>query len=179
MSRNKLVTFILLTAVLVSGKAYCQEETKDQQIRTIVGKVTKIDLESGVIDVATGAVEKQAFLDAYLNADLLWGEFIKNGYIDFKGTIQTPFYKLDKPSDMLLPKEFHAKKGLIYSVFQKALADHGVMVFYISIGSNLLQGTHRIASVEIEQGDPVTIRYDSSSPDKNNIIRLVDNKSDD
>ena len=178
MFRNKLVTFILLTAVFVSGKAYCQQEIENQQMRTIVGKVIKIDVESGVINVGTGAVEEQAFLDAHLNADLLWKEFIKNGYIDSRGTVRAPFYKLDKFSDMFLSKEFNTKKGLIYSVFQKALIK-GMMVFYISIDSTLLRGTHRIASVEIEQGDPVIIQYDNSSPGRNHVIRLVDNKSDD
>ncbi len=179
MFRNKIIAFILLIAIFVSGKAYCQEEIKNQQIRTIVGKITQIDIESGVIDVETGGVAKQAFSDAHLNADLIWEELIKNGYIDSDGTIQAQFYELDKFSSMLLPKKFNAKKKLIYKIFQKALIDNGVMVFYIAIDSDLLQGTHHIASVEIEKGDPVTIQYDNSSGDKNNIIRLVNNKSDD
>ncbi len=177
MFRNKTITFILLTAVLVSGKAYCQEEIKDQPIRAIVGKVTKMDLDSGVVSVETGAITKQAFSDAHLNADLIWEELIKNGYVDPNGTIQTPFYALDKFSDMHLPKKFNAKKKLIYGIFQKVLKGNGTMMFYISNNSGLFQGTHYITSVEIEQGDPVTIQYDSSSGDKNNIIRLVNNKS--
>ncbi len=179
MFRNKTITFILLTTVLVSSKSYCQEEIKNQPTRTIVGKVTKMDLDSGVVSVETGAVTKQAFSDAHLNADLIWGELVKNGYIDPNGTIRTPFYGLDKFSDMLLPKKSNAKKKLIYGIFQKALTDNGMMMFYISNDSDLLQGTHRITSVEIEQGDPVTIQYVSASGDKNNVIRLVDNKSDD
>ncbi len=179
MFKNRVITFILLTAVLVSGKAYCQEQIKDQQIRTIVGKVSKIDLESSVINIETGSVAKQAFSDAHVDSCLIWGELIKNGYIDPNGTIQPRFYALNKFSDILLPKKFNAKKKLIYSIFQKALADNGIMVFYTSFDSELLRGTHRIVSVEIEKGDPVTIQYNSSSPDKNNIIRLVDNKPDD
>jgi hypothetical protein len=177
MFKNKAITFILLTAVLVSGKAYGQQAVKDRQIRDIVGKIIKMDEESGVVSLETGAVAKQAFLDAHLNADLIWGELIKNGYIDFNGTIQIPFYKLDKFSNMLLPKMFNARKELIYDIFQKALVDNGMMVFYIFSDSDLLRGTHYITSIEIGQGDPVTIQYDSSSG-KNNIIRLVDNKSD-
>jgi hypothetical protein len=176
---KKVIIFILLTAVLVSGKAYCQEEIKSNQIKTIAGGVSKVDDESSVINVRTGSVAKQTFLDAHFNAELIWGELIKSGYIDPNGTIQAQFYELDKSSNMLLPRMSNAKKKVIYNIFQKALIDNGIMVFYISLNSNLLRGTHHIALIEIEQGDPVTIQYDSSSTNKNNIICLVDNKSDD
>jgi hypothetical protein len=49
-------------------------------------------------------------------------------------------------------------------------------VFHISVESNLYRNTLHIASIEIYQGDPVTIQYATSSSGKNIIIRLVDNK---
>jgi hypothetical protein len=179
MFKNKIVIFIFLATVLVSGKVYCQEKINNPQMKTIVGKVIRMDEESNVISVETGAVTKQAFSDAHLNADSLWGELIKNGYIDPNGTIRTPFYRLDKFSDMILPKKFNTRKKLIYGIFQKAMIDNGIMTFEISLDSELLQDTHVIVSVEIEEGDPVTVHYISTSPDKNTIIRFVDNKVDD
>jgi len=168
MSAIKAIPLILLTAILVCNKAYCQEETNDQQIKTIVGQVTKMDIESGVVNVILGSVTKQDFSDAHFDAEALWAELIKDGYIDPNGLIQDQFYDLVK---------FNGKKKWIYAVFQKALTSNGrVMVFYITNDSNLLRGTHLMASIEIEPGDPVVIRYDSSSS-QNNIIRLVDNKS--
>jgi hypothetical protein len=180
MFRRKMIGFILLTVVLVSDKAYCQQKTSSRQIFTFVGQVTKFDLDSDVINVISGAVEKQEFSNAHLNVDPLWNALIKIGYIDSNGTIQDKYYALDKFSSMILPKEFNAKKKLIYTIFQNALADNGQRkVFYFTFNSELLLGNRNMAIVEIEQGDPVTIQYVNSSPDKNNIIRLVDNKSDD
>jgi|GEM_PF-6612481 len=173
MSRDKALILILLTAVLVSGRAYCQE------IRTIVGKVTKIDSEGGVINVKAGTVTKQAFSDAHLDADLVWEELVKNNYIDPNGMIQAEFYSLDKFSSMLLPKKLNAKKKVIYNIFQKALAENRPKVFYISLNSNLLQGAHYMSSIEIEPGDPVTIQYNRSAVGRNNVISLVDNRSSD
>ena len=177
MSPIKAIPLILLTAILVCNKAYCQEETNDQQIKTIVGQVTKMDIESGVVNVILGSVTKQDFSDAHFDAEALWAELIKDGYIDPNGLIQDQFYDLVKFKNMFLSNEFNGKKKWIYAVFQKALTSNGrVMVFYITNDSNLLRGTHLMASIEIEPGDPVVIRYDSSSS-QNNIIRLVDNKS--
>jgi hypothetical protein len=167
----KLTALILLTALMLSGKAWPQENL---QIKTIFGKVTKMDIDGGVITVATGAVTEQAFADAHLDADGLWGELVKHGYIDDNGTIQTPFYALDKYTSLAVPKKFNPKKKLICRIIQKALLDNGMMMFYILNDSNLLQGGHHITSVEIEAGDPVTVQYAVS--DKNNIIRLVDNR---
>jgi hypothetical protein len=165
---------MVLTAVLTAGSAFCQEEIKSPHIQTMVGKVVKMDLESGVVSVATGTVFEQAFLDAHVSADL-WGELIKNGYIDPSGTIQAPFYALDTFSQLLLSKKYAPQKKLIFNIFQKALIDHGIMMFYIYTDSDLLQDEHHIASLEIEQGDPVTIQY-NSSPDKNTVVRLVNNR---
>jgi hypothetical protein len=54
--------------------------------------------------------------------------------------------------------------------------DTGKMVFYISVESNLIGGTHPIASIDIERGDPVQIQYSSSASGQNNIISLVDTR---
>ena len=178
MSIKKTIILILLTAILAYNKAYCQDEIKDQSIKTVVGQVVKMDIDSGVVNVISGYVTKQEFSDVGLDADLLWAELIKNNYIDSNGTIQCQFYGLEKFLNMALSKRFIAKKKLIYSIFQNALTENGkMMVFYITNNSNLLRETHLMASIEIEQGDPVIVQYDSSSP-KNNIISLMDNKTD-
>ena len=118
MFKYKIIFFILLTVVLASGEAYCQEavvdkviqgETKDLQTSTITGTVTDVDKGSGLINVQT---------------------------------------------------------------------DMGQKVFYVSLESNLFRHTHRISSVEISKGDPVTIQYTVSSSGKNIIIGLADNKPD-
>jgi len=49
MFKYKMIVFILLTAVIMSSQAYC----KDQKIRTMTGKVDRIDIEGGVIKVKT------------------------------------------------------------------------------------------------------------------------------
>lgn len=52
------------------------------------------------------------------------------------------------------------------------------MVFYIPVDSGLFRENHHIASIEIKQGDPVTIQYFTASFGKNNIVTLVDHKSE-
>ncbi len=106
MFKYKLIAFILLSAVLASGKAYCQTEVLNPQIITVDGKVTKVDPEGGVIHVQTA---------------------------------------------------------------------EGNMLFHIHVEARLFRDTMPIASIDIERGDPVTIQYDSSSPDRN-IITLVDHQ---
>jgi hypothetical protein len=53
MFKYKLITFILLTAVLIPAKAFCQEVIKDQQVRVIAGNVTYADPAGGIINVQT------------------------------------------------------------------------------------------------------------------------------
>lgn len=53
MLKYKVVTFILLTALFTSAKAYCQQDIKDQQINTIIGKVTYLDVAGDIISVQT------------------------------------------------------------------------------------------------------------------------------
>jgi hypothetical protein len=71
MFKYRIISFILLTVVLVSGKAYCQQgildkeiqgETKDLQISTIAGKVTYVGPESNVIDVQTDKGQEMFFI---------------------------------------------------------------------------------------------------------------------
>lgn len=109
MLKYKAIAFILLTAVFISAKAYCDEGINNKQIITVNGTVTKIDSEGSAISVQT---------------------------------------------------------------------DKWVMDFHIPVDAELLRGTHHMASIEIEQGDPVTIRYFISSSGKNDIISLVDHKSE-
>ncbi len=47
MFKYKVIAFVLLTAVFMSGRAYCQEA------RAASGLVTDIDVEAGVINVQT------------------------------------------------------------------------------------------------------------------------------
>src|ERR1700678_2333541 len=94
MFRNIIISFILLTAVLASGRAYCQEMMNNQRINTIAGKVIDIDHDSGFINIRT---------------------------------------------------------------------DNGNVQLNILVTSELLRRTHHMASIEIEYGDPVIVKYDSSS----------------
>ena len=71
MFKYKIIFFILLTAVLASGKAYCQEgildkeiqgKTQDLQINTVAGKVAYVGPESNVIDVRTNKGQEMFFI---------------------------------------------------------------------------------------------------------------------
>ncbi len=53
MSKFKVIALILLTAVFISARAYCQQITKDQVTSTVTGKVTYVDPETGVLNVQT------------------------------------------------------------------------------------------------------------------------------
>jgi hypothetical protein len=53
MFKNRAVILILLIAVFISGKAFCQQEIKNMQVKTIAGKITYIDLAGSVINVQT------------------------------------------------------------------------------------------------------------------------------
>jgi len=55
MLKYKVMALILLTAVFISGEAYCQEVSKDRQISTVTGTVTYVDVDSGVINLQTGS----------------------------------------------------------------------------------------------------------------------------
>ncbi|MDE2028595.1 MAG: hypothetical protein KGK03_03040 [Candidatus Omnitrophica bacterium] len=55
--------------------------------------------------------------------------------------------------------------------------DKGLMVFYISTESKLLQFTHAMSSLEIANGDPVEIQY-TSAEGKNTVMKLVDTNQD-
>ena len=55
MFKNKVMVLVLLTAILISGKAFCQQEIKDMQVKTIAGNVTYIDLAGSVINVQTNS----------------------------------------------------------------------------------------------------------------------------
>jgi hypothetical protein len=108
MFKYKVITFILLIALFTTAKAYCQQGVDDQQIKTIVGTVTYVDVSGNIISVQT---------------------------------------------------------------------NHGLMVFNISVESDLLRFAHHMASIEIEKGDPVMIRYETTPFGKNEIIKLVDQRS--
>ena len=41
MYKIKIIILVLLIAILVSGRAYCQDRFEDQQMSTITGKVVK------------------------------------------------------------------------------------------------------------------------------------------
>jgi len=71
MFKYKIIFFILLTAVLASGKAYCQEgildkeiqgKTQDLQISTVTGKVTYVGPANHVIDVQTDRGQEMFFI---------------------------------------------------------------------------------------------------------------------
>jgi hypothetical protein len=108
MFKYKVITFILLIGLFTTAKAYCQQGTDDQQIKTVAGTVTYVDVAGNIVSVQT---------------------------------------------------------------------DRGTMVFNISVESELLRFAHHMASIEIEKGDPVMIRYETTVFGKNKIIKLVDQRS--
>jgi len=57
MFKHKVITYILLTAVLAPSGAYCQERVENQQMRTISGTITKIDTVGNIINVQTDTGE--------------------------------------------------------------------------------------------------------------------------
>ena len=52
--------------------------------------------------------------------------------------------------------------------------DKGIILFNMAVESDLFRGHHHIASIEIEQDDPVVIDFYNSSTGKNVIVKLVD-----
>lgn len=64
MLKHKVIAFILFTAVLITTSAYCQQGPQDQQIQTISGKVTKFDIEGGVLHVKTDLGDGAFYLTA-------------------------------------------------------------------------------------------------------------------
>jgi hypothetical protein len=60
MFKNKAIIFVLLIAILASGKAFCQQEIEGMQKITIAGKVTGIDEAGSVINVQTDSGQKIA-----------------------------------------------------------------------------------------------------------------------
>ncbi len=64
MFKLKAIALILLMAVLISGKAYCQQTNKDLQTKTASGKVVKMDVEGGVIKVKIGYMTKVFYLSS-------------------------------------------------------------------------------------------------------------------
>jgi len=63
MFKSKIVAFIFVAAVFVSGQAYCQLETQDQQVLTIAGTVTHVDAEGWVVNLQTDKGEMSFFLE--------------------------------------------------------------------------------------------------------------------
>ena len=167
---QRILISLTLLIVLASTNSHAQEST-------IIGKVLTIDQESGVVNVARGSFTKQIFKENRLDADLIWDELIKDGYIDAEGNLQTAFYSLDKFTEMTLAHKFYSKRKLIFNIIQKAMSNAGSMSFEITLDSNLLRGTHKISTVEILAGDPVSIQYDRSADGHNTVITLVDNKT--
>ena len=64
MYKYKMVSFVLLTMVLISSQAYCQQATKERQVRTISGKVTEVDPEGWVVDVQTDNGKMTFYIEA-------------------------------------------------------------------------------------------------------------------
>jgi hypothetical protein len=69
MSKNKVITFVLLTVILASGKAFCQQEIKGKQVNTISGKITYVDTAGGVINVQTDSMKMALYIS--VESDLL------------------------------------------------------------------------------------------------------------
>jgi hypothetical protein len=76
MLKKKNIIFILLTVILASSEAYCQEgildkviqgETKDLQISTITGSITHVSTQSGVISVQTDMGQKVFYISVESN----------------------------------------------------------------------------------------------------------------
>ena len=168
---TKILFALTLLAALILPAA-----GRSQSMNTILGKITKIDPESGVVSIESGSIDKQTLIDNRLNADLIWDGLRDNGYIDDNGTLQIPFYALDKFNKMQLPRRIASRKRAVFDLIHHILDQQGPQTFNIQMNSDLLRGTHTIASLEIEEGDPVKIEYD---PANNNIIRMIDNKSAD
>jgi len=53
MFKYKLAIFVLLTMFFTSVQAYCQQQNKDLQVKTIAGTVTYVDVAGSIISVQT------------------------------------------------------------------------------------------------------------------------------
>ena len=62
MIKHKVITFILLISVFTPSAAYCQERIKNQQISTIAGAVTKVDVAGRVIGIQTDTGEMEFYI---------------------------------------------------------------------------------------------------------------------
>ncbi len=54
--------------------------------------------------------------------------------------------------------------------------DKGMMEFIIGVESDLLEGSHHLASIELEKDDQVIIQYKSNPYGRNVIVQLEDKK---
>jgi hypothetical protein len=54
--------------------------------------------------------------------------------------------------------------------------DQRQMTFYVPSGANMTRGTQDIGLMDIKQGHSVTIQYYTSSPGKDIVVSIVDNK---
>lgn len=54
--------------------------------------------------------------------------------------------------------------------------DEGQMAFFVPGDAKVVRETHDIGLMDIKQGRPVTIQYYTSSPGKNVVVSIVDNK---
>lgn len=54
--------------------------------------------------------------------------------------------------------------------------DQGQMAFFVPGNAKVVRETQDIGLMDIKQGRPVTIQYYTSSPGKNVIVSIVDNK---
>ena len=54
--------------------------------------------------------------------------------------------------------------------------DQQQMTFYVPTGADIVRETRDIGLMDIKQGHPVTIQYYTSSPGKNIVLSIVDNK---
>ena len=70
--------------------------------------------------VPHGTVVKKAFLDAGLEADLIWKDLIENEYIDSNGAVQPKFSGVKKYSDMVTSETFAPQKKEIYTIVGQA-----------------------------------------------------------
>jgi len=53
MFKYKRIIIVLLTMLFISVQAYCQQQSKDPQIKTIAGTVTYVDVSGSIISVQT------------------------------------------------------------------------------------------------------------------------------
>ena len=54
--------------------------------------------------------------------------------------------------------------------------DQGQMAFFVPGNAIIFRNTHDIGLMDVKVSHPVTIKYDISSPGKNIVVSIVDNK---